>query len=95
MTAAAGPNPLGGMAASGGAMQSANMSLAVKFALRELRGGLTGFYVFLACIALGVVRKGLDAPGTELELEVYGQKHKAVVQADQPLWDPENERLRA
>nr|WP_319385713.1 FAD-dependent oxidoreductase [uncultured Roseibium sp.] len=48
-----------------------------------------------ACIALGVVRKGLDAPGTELELEVYGQRHKAVVQADQPLWDPENERLRA
>ena len=48
-----------------------------------------------ACVALGVVRKGLDAPGTELELEVYGQKHKAVVQADQPLWDPENERLRA
>ncbi|MEL7527541.1 MAG: glycine cleavage T C-terminal barrel domain-containing protein, partial [Pseudomonadota bacterium] len=48
-----------------------------------------------ACIALGVVRAGLDAPGTELELEVYGQKHKAVVQADQPLWDPENERLRA
>ncbi len=32
----------------------ANMSLAFKFALRELRGGLTGFYVFLACIALGV-----------------------------------------
>lgn len=34
--------------------QSAGMSLAVRFALRELRGGLTGFYVFLACIALGV-----------------------------------------
>jgi len=33
---------------------AANLSLALKFALRELRGGLSGFYVFLACIALGV-----------------------------------------
>lgn len=32
----------------------ANLKLAFRFALRELRGGLTGFYVFLACIALGV-----------------------------------------
>ncbi len=28
--------------------------LAMRFALRELRGGLSGFYIFLACIALGV-----------------------------------------
>lgn len=28
--------------------------LAWRFALRELRGGLKGFYIFLACIALGV-----------------------------------------
>ena len=27
--------------------------LAVRLALRELRGGLSGFYIFLACIALG------------------------------------------
>ncbi|MET3599460.1 ABC transporter permease [Martelella mangrovi] len=31
-----------------------NLSLALKFALREMRGGLSGFYIFLACIALGV-----------------------------------------
>ncbi len=31
-----------------------SLALAVRFALRELRGGLTGFYVFLACIAIGV-----------------------------------------
>ncbi|MEL7230522.1 MAG: FtsX-like permease family protein, partial [Pseudomonadota bacterium] len=30
------------------------LGLALKFALRELRGGLSGFYIFLACIALGV-----------------------------------------
>lgn len=28
--------------------------LATRFALRELRGGLKGFYIFIACIALGV-----------------------------------------
>ncbi len=33
---------------------SAGLVLALRFALRELRGGLSGFYVFLACIALGV-----------------------------------------
>jgi putative ABC transport system permease protein len=30
-------------------------SLALRYALRELRGGLRGFYVFIACIALGVL----------------------------------------
>src|ERR1700709_288883 len=31
------------------------ISLALRYALRELRGGLRGFYVFIACIALGVM----------------------------------------
>jgi putative ABC transport system permease protein len=30
-------------------------SLPLRFAFRELRGGLRGFYVFIACIALGVM----------------------------------------
>jgi putative ABC transport system permease protein len=30
-------------------------SVPLRFALRELRGGLRGFYVFIACIALGVM----------------------------------------
>ena len=30
------------------------LGLAFRFALREMRGGLRGFYVFIACIALGV-----------------------------------------
>jgi putative ABC transport system permease protein len=30
-------------------------SLALRYALREMRGGLSGFYVFVACIALGVM----------------------------------------
>lgn len=35
-------------------MSAANMRLAWRFALRELRGGLKGFRIFLACLALGV-----------------------------------------
>ncbi|AJY44898.1 ABC transporter permease [Martelella endophytica] len=31
-----------------------NPALALRFALREMRGGLSGFYIFLACIMLGV-----------------------------------------
>jgi dimethylglycine dehydrogenase len=48
-----------------------------------------------ASIALGMVRADLAEPGTELEVEIYGEKHRAVVQPDQPLWDPENTRIRA
>ncbi|PCJ06609.1 MAG: dimethylglycine dehydrogenase [Rhodobacteraceae bacterium] len=48
-----------------------------------------------ASIALGMVRADLAVPGTELQVEIYGVKCRAVVQEDQPLWDPTNERLRA
>jgi putative ABC transport system permease protein len=34
------------------------LSLAARFALREMRGGLRGFFVFIACIALGVAAIG-------------------------------------
>ncbi|WP_048647306.1 ABC transporter permease [Nitratireductor soli] len=30
------------------------LRLAVRFSLREMRGGLSGFFIFMACIALGV-----------------------------------------
>ena len=46
-------------------------------------------------IALGIVRTDLATPGTELEIEIYGERRKATVEEDQPLWDPANERLRA
>ena len=35
-----------------------SIALAFRFALRELRGGLSGFYIFLACIALGTAAIG-------------------------------------
>lgn len=37
------------------APRGGTLSLAIRFALRELRSGLRGFYVFIACIALGVM----------------------------------------
>src|SRR3954463_15094899 len=41
--------------ASEAAGNSRGASLALRYAMRELRGGLRGFYVFIACIALGVM----------------------------------------
>ena len=46
-------------------------------------------------IALAVVKPELAGEGTELEVEIYGARYKATVQADEPLWDPANERIRA
>jgi dimethylglycine dehydrogenase len=46
-------------------------------------------------VALAMLRPDLTQPGTELEVEIYGERRRAVVQQDQPLWDPENERLKA
>src|SRR5690606_13867439 len=44
------------MSASGGFAQT--LRLAVRFSLREMRGGLSGFLIFIACIALGVAAIG-------------------------------------
>jgi len=46
-------------------------------------------------IALGMLRSDLAIPGTEIEVEIYGDRYRATVQEDLPLWDPDNERLRA
>ncbi|MGI3184748.1 GcvT family protein [Nioella aestuarii] len=59
----------------------------------ETTSGAWGYRVN-ASVALGMVRADLAVPGTELEVEIYGEKCRAVVQEDRPLWDPENERLR-
>ena len=46
-------------------------------------------------IALGIVEVQFAVPNTMLEIEIYGRRYPAVVQGDRPLWDPNNERLRA
>ena len=48
-----------------------------------------------ASIALGMLRTDLAVPGTEIEVEIYGERCRAVVQEDCPLWDANNERIRA
>ena len=37
------------------AVTPSRLAIPLRFALRDLRGGLRGFYVFIACIALGVM----------------------------------------
>jgi dimethylglycine dehydrogenase len=46
-------------------------------------------------IAFGMLRADLVKAGTQVYVDIFGTKCRAIVQADQPLWDPENERLRA
>jgi dimethylglycine dehydrogenase len=46
-------------------------------------------------VALGMLRADLATPGTEIEVEIFGERRRAVVQEDRPLFDPMNERLRA
>ena len=60
----------------------------------ETTSGAWGYRVN-ASVALAMLRPDLTEPGTELEVEIYGERRRAVVQQDQPLWDPENERLKA
>jgi len=45
-------------------------------------------------IALGMVRADIAAPGTAVEIEIFGEPFTATVH-DGALWDPENTRLRA
>jgi dimethylglycine dehydrogenase len=47
------------------------------------------------CIALGMLRADLCVPGTALSVEIFGVQCRAEVQADAPLWDAKNERIRA
>jgi dimethylglycine dehydrogenase len=47
-----------------------------------------------AVVALGMLRADLG-PGDAVEVEVFGTRYPAVVQADGPLWDAKNARIRA
>ncbi len=60
----------------------------------ETTSGGWGFRIDQS-IALGFVRTDLAEPGLEVEIEIYGERRPAIIQADQPLWDPQNARLRA
>jgi len=60
----------------------------------ETTSGAWGYRVD-ASVALAMLRADLAVPGAVLEVEIYGQRCRAVVQEDGPLWDPDNARLRA
>jgi len=60
----------------------------------ETTSGAWGFRVN-ASVALGMLRADLAVPGTQIKVEIFGKQYNAVVQEDQPLWDPQNERVKA
>src|SRR6056297_2712726 len=60
----------------------------------ETTSGAWGYRVN-ASVALAMLRADIAEPGTELEVEIYGERCKSIVHGDDPLWDPANERLRA
>ena len=60
----------------------------------EVTSGAWGYRIGKS-IALGMIRPEFTNPGTELQIDIFGQKCAATVQPDEPLWDPANERLRA
>jgi dimethylglycine dehydrogenase len=66
------------------------------FADRERVGvvGSAGYgHTLQKSIVLAYVRSELATPGTALEVEIFGERRPAVV-ATEPLYDPENLRLR-
>ncbi len=60
----------------------------------ETTSGAWGYRVGRS-IALGMLRADLAVPGTKVEVEIYGERFPAVVEADRPLWDPMNARIKA
>lgn len=60
----------------------------------ETTSGAWGYRVG-ASLALGYIRPDLAQAGQGVEVEIYGERRPATVQADGPLWDPANTRLKA
>ncbi|SIT90658.1 dimethylglycine dehydrogenase [Yoonia rosea] len=46
-------------------------------------------------IALGMLRADAAVPGAKVHVDIYGERYIATIQEDQPLWDPQNMRIRA
>ena len=60
----------------------------------ETTSGAWGYRVGHS-VALAMLRTDISEPGTEIEVEIFGERRRAVVAPEGPLWDPQNERLRA
>ena len=48
-----------------------------------------------ASLSLAMIRSDLAQAGQTLEVEIYGERVKATVMGDGPVWDAANERIRA
>ena len=53
----------------------------------ETTSGAWGYRVGKS-VALGMLRTDLAHAGEEVEVDIYGDRRRAVVQPDGPLWDP-------
>jgi dimethylglycine dehydrogenase len=60
----------------------------------ETTSGAWGYRVGTS-LALAMLRADLAVAGTEIEVEIFGERRRAVVQPDGPVWDAKNERIRA
>ena len=60
----------------------------------EITSGCWGYRVNKA-VALAIIRSDLTVPGEEIEVDVFGQRIKAIVQDTQSIWDPQNKRIKA
>lgn len=58
------------------------LRLAFRFSCREMRGGLKGFYIFLACIALGVAAIGGVGGIARMIDKEFSEQGKAVLGGD-------------
>ncbi|MBS0125139.1 GcvT family protein [Thetidibacter halocola] len=60
----------------------------------EATAGAWGYRVGHS-VALAMIRTDLTAPGTELEIDIFGERRPATVLGDGPIWDAQNERIKA
>jgi dimethylglycine dehydrogenase len=60
----------------------------------ETTSGAWGYRVGHS-MALGMLRADLAVAGTDVEVEIFGDRVKAVVLTDGPAWDAKNARIRA
>ena len=60
----------------------------------ETTSGAWGYRVN-SSLALGMLRSDLASAGNNADVEIFGERFPATVQAGNAVWDPENARLRA
>lgn len=62
--------------------RGAQLKLAARFAFREMRGGLSGFYIFLACITLGVASIAAVNSVSQMMTQGISDQGRAILGGD-------------